>query len=152
MERKKVLQVAVVGGGEQDGEILSIAREVGSVIARLGAVVVCGGLGGVMEAVARGAKLHDGTTVGILPSYAHDESNPFIDITIPTGLGHARNILVASAGDVVVALPGSHGTRAEVSIALILGRSVFGIRAWGEIPGVQQLRNPSDLLKLLPNI
>lgn len=152
MERKKVLQVAVVGGSAADDETLSLAREVGGVIAGLGAIVVCGGLGGVMEAVARGAKLHNGITVGILPSYAHSEMNDFIDITIPTGLGHARNVLVASSGDVVVGLRGSHGTRAEISIALILGRPVFGMRAWNDIPGVHPVTSPADLKsKLLPN-
>jgi len=153
MGKKKVLQVAVVGSAEPDDETLSLASEVGSVIASLGAVVVCGGLGGVMQAVARGAKLHNGITVGILPSYAHKDSNEFIDITIPTGLGHARNVLVASSGDVLVALPGFHGTRVEISIALILGRPVFGLNAWHDISGVRQLESPADLRsKLLPNI
>ena len=153
MEKKRVLQVAVVGGSDEDIETLSIAHEVGSVLADLGAVVVCGGLGGVMEAVARGAKLHNGTTVGILPGYAHHESNPFIDITIPTGMGHARNVLAASAGDVIVGLPGSHGTRAEISFALILGRPVYGLRAWSDISGVLAIESPEDLrIKLLPNI
>lgn len=149
MERKKVLQVAVVGGSEADAETLSLATEVGSVIADLGAIVICGGLSGVMEAVARGAKLHNGQTIGILPSYSHDASNPFIDITIPTGLGHARNVLVASAGDVVVGLPGAHGTRAEISIALILGRPVFGLRAWNDIAGVRTVASPADLQRAL---
>ena len=82
-----------------------------------------------MEAVARGAKLHNGTTVGILPGYAHHETNPFIDIRIPSGMGHARNVLVASSGDVVVGLPGLHGTRAEISIALIFRKA--GVWATG---------------------
>jgi uncharacterized protein (TIGR00725 family) len=153
MEKKSVLQVAVVGGSEADAETLALAGETGGVIAGLGAIVVCGGLGGVMAAVARGAKLHNGLTVGILPSYAHSEKNDFIDVTIPTGLGHARNVLVASAGDVVVALPGSHGTRAEISIALVLGRPVYGLRGWGDIPGVHPIARPEELKTiLLPKI
>ena len=152
MEKKKVLQVAVVGGSDADDDTLALASAVGGVIAGLGAIVVCGGLGGVMEAVARGAKLQNGITVGILPSYTHTDTNKFIDITIPTGLGHARNVLVVSAGDIVVGLPGSHGTRAEISIALLLGRPVFGMRAWNDIPGVLPVVSPADLKsKLLPN-
>jgi uncharacterized protein (TIGR00725 family) len=153
MEKMKVLQVAVIGGSEADAQTLTLASEIGRVIASLGAIVVCGGLGGVMAAVARGAKLHNGLTVGILPSYAHSEKNDFIDITIPTGLGHARNVLVASSGDVVVALHGSHGTRAEISIALILGRPVYGMRAWNDIPGVRPVASLDQLKSiLLPKI
>ncbi len=153
MKRKKVLQVAVVGGSDVDAEALSLATEVGSVIAELGAIIICGGLGGVMEAVARGAKLHNGLTIGILPAYSHETANEFIDIAIPTGMGHARNVLVASAGDVVVGLPGAHGTRAEISIALILGRPVFGLQAWNDIPGVRPVASPAALKQsLLPII
>lgn len=138
-------QISVIGGSDADDETLALARAVGAVIAKRDAVLICGGLGGIMEAAARGAKENLGVTIGILPSYSADSANPFIDIAIPTGLGHARNVLVAAAGEVVVALGGSHGTRSEISMALILGKPVLGIKAWGQIKGVVQLESVEDL-------
>ena len=138
-------QISVIGASDADDETLALARAVGAVIAKRGAVLICGGLGGIMEAAARGAKENRGVTIGILPSYNADSANPFIDIAIPTGLGHARNVLVAAAGEVVVAVGGSHGTRSEISMALILGKPVLGIKAWGQIEGVVQLESVQDL-------
>ncbi len=140
MESGKKLQVSVVGGrSEVAPEFLALARELGGAIASKGAILVCGGLGGIMEAAARGAKERSGLTVGIIPEYDKETANPFIDIVIPSGLGHARNILVAASGDIIVAFPGSHGTRSEISIALKLSRPVLGMRDWGAIPGVRQI-------------
>ncbi|MFQ5681999.1 MAG: TIGR00725 family protein [Candidatus Binatia bacterium] len=139
------MQIAVIGSSDRDPRFLALAVEVGKTIAATGAVLICGGLGGIMEAAARGAKEKGGTTVGILPDYNKNSANPFIDIIIPTGLGHARNILVAASGDLIVAFPGSHGTRSEISIALKLAKPVVGIRAWGEIPGVRQVNNLNEL-------
>jgi len=151
--RDKILQISVVGGSNPDAETLALAEAVGKVIAARGAVLICGGLGGVMEAASRGAKEKDGLTVGIIPTYRKDTANPFIDITVPTGLGHARNVLVAAAGDLLVALAGSHGTRSEVATALILGKRVVGIKAWGDIDGVTAVNNIEELEKaLVPNI
>ena len=141
----KGLQISVVGGSDADPAILSLAKSVGGAIAEQGAVLICGGFGGVMEAAACGAKEKGGLTVGILSNYKKETANPFIDITIPTGLGHARNFLVAAAGDIVVALPGSHGTRSEVSAARLLGKRVVGLRAWGEIEGVRQVETIAEL-------
>jgi len=152
MDRKKLFQVAVVGSGDSEPELMPLASEVGSVIAGLGAVLICGGLGGIMESAARGAKANQGLTIGILPSYDRHSANPYIDIAIPTGLGHARNVLVAAAGDAIVALPGSYGTRAEVSLGLRLGKPVFGIRAWREIPGVTEIESAEGLRKVLMQI
>ena len=149
MERKKPFQVAVIGGSNPEPDLVILAIEVGRVIARLGGIVICGGLGGVMEAVARGAKLEKGLTIGILPGYDAKAGNPFIDIAIPTGMGHARNVLVASAGDAIVALPGSHGTRSEISLALALEKPVFGMQAWAEIPGVRSVANLAELKRIL---
>ena len=145
MDVKKLIQIAVVGSGDAEPELMLLASEVGSLIARLGAVLICGGLGGVMESAARGAKANQGLTVGILPSYDRHSASRYIDVVIPTGLGHARNVLVAAAGDAVVALPGSYGTRAEVSLALRLGKPVYGLKAWGEIPGVTEIESVEGL-------
>jgi len=102
-----------------------------------------------MEAAARGAKERGGLTVGIVPSYQKETANPYIDVVIVSGLGHARNVLVAASGDLLVALPGSHGTLSEVSVALKLGKPVFGMTAWGEIRGVRLLKLVEDLHKEL---
>src|SRR3990172_1120232 len=121
-DERRQIQISVIGSSEPAAEFLPLAREVGRVVAARGAVLICGGLGGMMEAASRGAKENGGGTVGILPDYNATSANPYIDIVIPTGLGHARNVLVVASGDIIVALMGSHGTRAEIAIALKLGK------------------------------
>ncbi len=149
MEKRKNLQIAVIGSSEPASEYLALAYDVGRIIASKGAVLVCGGLGGIMEAAAQGAKEKGGLTLGIIPDYDKQSANPFIDVVIPSGLGHARNILVAASGDLVVALPGSNGTRAEVSIALKLGKPVIGLLAWETVPGVQRVNSVQELESIL---
>lgn len=143
--RTKKLQIAVVGGSDADSKLLALAVEAGKMIAENEAVLICGGLGGIMEAVARGAKVSGGLTIGLLPDYDGDSANPYIDVVIPTGLRHARNVLVAASGDIVLAFPGAHGTRSEISIALKLDKPVIGFNAWGEIKGVRQVNNIKGL-------
>ena len=138
-------QIAVIGSSDPDQEFIELAAEVGGLIAAKGGVLVCGGLGGIMEAAARGAKEQGGLTIGILPDYHKATANAFIDVAIPTGLGHARNILVVASGDLVIALPGSHGTRSEISIALKLNKPVIGVKAWADITGVRQVDNLEEL-------
>lgn len=153
MVRKgKAIQVTVVGGSGADGQTLALAESVGKAVAARGGVLVCGGLGGVMEAAARGAKETGGVTVGILPTYNAESGNPYIDIAIPTGMGHGRNMLVVASGDIIVALAGSHGTHCEVTYALLLGRRVLGLKAWENVPGVQPINSIEELEReLLPN-
>ena len=134
------LQIAVAGGRACSAATRRLARALGREIARAGAVLVCGGLGGVMEAVARGAAEEGGTVVGLLPGYAHRDGNRHLTVALPTGLGHARNVLVAAAGDVLVALPGEQGTRSEIALAQVLGRPVIGLGAWGRVAGVTRVR------------
>ena len=151
IQKGKFHQISVIGGSNPDSETVTLAVEVGKFVAERGAVLICGGLGGVMEAAARGAKEKGGLTVGILPGYDKESANRFIDIVVRTGLGHARNILVVASGDLLIALPGSHGTRSEVSVALLLGKQVIGLKAWGMIMGVRQVDNLRELEKeLLP--
>ena len=104
-------------------------------LAARGAVVVCGGLGGVMEAACRGAKQAGGHTVGILPGSDRAAANPWVDVAVPTGLGEARNALVGRAADALVAIGGGYGTLSEVALALKAGKRVVGIGTW-EIDGV----------------
>ena len=130
--------VAVIGPGD---EPIEAAAEVGRLLAERGAVVVCGGLGGTMEAACRGAKQAGGTTVGLLPGGSRSDANPFVDVAIPTGLGEARNALVVRAADVVVAVGGGYGTLSEIALALKAGKRVVGLGSW-EIDGVVATDGP----------
>jgi uncharacterized protein (TIGR00725 family) len=114
---------------------------VGRLLAERGAVLVCGGLGGTMEAACRGAQQAGGTTVGLLPGGSRSDANPFVDVAIPTGLGEARNALVVRAADVVVAVGGGYGTLSEIALALKAGKRVVGLGSW-EIEGVLAADGP----------
>lgn len=123
--------VAVCGAGEAAGaEELRVAEEVGGELAARGAVVVCGGLGGVMEAACRGAKAAGGTTVGILPGLDRGAANAYVDVAIPTGMGEGRNALVVRSADALVAVGGEYGTLSEIALALKAGTPVVGIGTW----------------------
>lgn len=117
-------RVAVVGASEATADEYEAARAVGSALARAGAIVVCGGRGGVMEAAARGATEAGGVAVGILPGNDAAGANPWIGVPLPTGLGEARNAVVARAGEAVVAIGGGWGTLSEVALARKMGRAV----------------------------
>ncbi|MDE4908060.1 TIGR00725 family protein [Methanogenium marinum] len=134
MDEMPPLQIAVIGAASCDDETGRVAEDTGRLIARAGATLICGGRGGVMEAACRGAVGAGGVTVGILPGDVC-EANPFCTVTIPTGLGIARNAVVVSAAGGVIAVGGAYGTLSEIAIALKLGRPVYGIHTW-EIPGV----------------
>jgi len=122
--------VGVVGAGSAEGRTISVAEEVGRLLAARGVIVVCGGLGGVMEAACFGAKSAGGTTVGILPGLDRDEANAWVDVAIPTGLGEARNALVVRAVDALIAISGEYGTLSEIALALKTGKPVVGIDTW----------------------
>ncbi|MGC2290196.1 MAG: TIGR00725 family protein [Thermoplasmata archaeon] len=122
--------IAVIGGESPPPEALPVAEEVGRRIAQAGAVVVCGGLGGVMEAVCRGAHRAGGLTIGILPTGRRSDANSEVDIVIPTGLGVARNVLVVLAGHAVIAVDGSFGTLTEIAHSLELKKPVFALGSW----------------------
>jgi uncharacterized protein (TIGR00725 family) len=122
--------VAVVGAGRATADEERIAEDVGRRLAAAGAVIVCGGLGGVMEAACRGAKSSDGKTVGILPGTSRADANPFVDVALPTGLGELRNGLVVRAADAVVAVGGEFGTLSEIALALKAGKPVVAVGGW----------------------
>ena len=124
------VHVAVSGGAEAGAEACRLAEQVGGELARRGAVVVTGGLGGAMAAACRGAKDAGGTTVGILPSDARSDANAWVDVAVPTGLGEGRNALVVRAADAVVAVAGGFGTLSEIALALRLGKPVIGLGTW----------------------
>jgi hypothetical protein len=131
--------VAVVGPGECDAATAALAEEVGRELAARGAIVVCGGTGGAMEAACRGAKAAGGTTVGLLPGTDRGSANAFVDVAIPTGLGEARNVLVVRAADVVLAVRGEFGTLSEIAFALRIGTPVVGLDTWELGKGGEQV-------------
>ncbi len=141
MPEKIVL--AVIGAGNADTATLALAEEVGRLIAEAGALLVCGGLGGVMEAAAKGAKSAGGTTVGILPQpYRHD-ANAYIDVPIATGFGEGRNVFIVRTSDALIAVGGEYGTLSEIAFALKSGKPVIGLNTW-DIKGVQKAGSPQD--------
>jgi uncharacterized protein (TIGR00725 family) len=122
--------VAVVGAGEADPATDAMAEEVGRGLARAGAVLVCGGMTGVMEAACRGAKSEGGTTIGILPTSHRRSANAYVDFAIATGMGEMRNALIVRAVDAVIAVGGEFGTLSEIALALKIGVPVVGLETW----------------------
>ncbi|MDQ3720741.1 MAG: TIGR00725 family protein [Actinomycetota bacterium] len=135
--------MAVVGPSEAGRETAAAAEEVGAGLARAGAVLVCGGLGGAMEAACRGAKREGGTTLGLLPGSDRAAANRFLDLAVSTGLGEARNALVVRASDAVVAVGGGYGTLSEIALALRTGMPVVGLGTW-EIEGIQAAASAAE--------
>lgn len=123
--------VSIVGESQASAKVYAEAEELGRLLAKAGFKIICGGLAGVMEAAARGAKSAGGTTIGILPGYNPQEANPYIDIAIASGIGYARNIAVALSGDVVIAVGGRYGTLSEIAYALHFNRPVIALNSWG---------------------
>ncbi|GAB4248995.1 MAG: TIGR00725 family protein [Thermoleophilia bacterium] len=124
------LYISVIGAGRCTAEQYALAERVGRLVAELGAVLVCGGLSGVMAAAARGAKEAGGRTLGILPGYDRSDANKYIDFAVTTGLGHARNLAVVSSGDAVIAVGGEFGTLSEIGLAAKIGRPVVLLDSW----------------------
>jgi uncharacterized protein (TIGR00725 family) len=135
-----------VGPGEASAEQEAVAEEVGRLLAGRGAVVVCGGLGGVMEAACKGARSEGGTAVGILPGLDRGAANPYVSVAIATGLGEARNPLVVRAADALIAVGGEYGTLSEIALALKAGKPVVGLGTW-EIDGVERADGPHSAVE-----
>jgi hypothetical protein len=138
-----VRYVAVVGPGEATAAQLADAEAVGRGLAQAGATLVCGGLGGVMEAACRGAAEHGGPTIGILPGTDRRAANEWVTVAIPTGLGELRNALIVRAADAVIAVGGAYGTLSEIALALKTGVLVIGLGTW-EIDGVERVGSPEE--------
>jgi uncharacterized protein (TIGR00725 family) len=141
--------VAVIGGGEATPEVAALALEVGRELAWQGAIVVCGGLGGVMEAAARGVQESGGVSIGILPGPDRGFANPYLTYTIPTNLGHARNMLIVHSADAVIAIDGSYGTISEAAIALKLGKPVVALQNTWSLPHLKAAKTPGEAVSLL---
>ena len=139
------MQIAVIGRGDCSGEEYTTAEAVGRLIARNHATVFCGGPGGVMEGACRGAKEAGGTTVGILPDTGG--GNPYLDVVVRTGMGHARNVVLVHSVDAVIAVGGGYGTLSEIAVSLKTGKPVFGLSTW-EIEGVRACAGPEEVVTL----
>lgn len=122
--------VSVIGAGTCDASTRAAAEEVGRLLAESGTVVVTGGMTGVMEAACRGAKSAGGLTVGILPGLDRGAGNPYLDFSVCTGIGHARNLAVAASGDAVIAVGGEFGTLSEIGLSLKTGKRVVSLGSW----------------------
>jgi uncharacterized protein (TIGR00725 family) len=138
--------VAVIGAGDAAPEQVEAALMVGRLLAERNAIVVCGGLGGVMEAACQGAKAAGGTTVGILPGLDRAAANRYVDVAVPTGLGEARNALVVRAADSLIAVGGGYGTLSEIALALKTGKRVVGIASW-DLDHVVAVASPGEAVE-----
>jgi hypothetical protein len=146
--------IGVIGENDPPADVAALAEAIGAEIAAAGAVLVCGGLGGVMTAACRGAHARGGITIGILPSSRPEDANPYVTYAIPTGLGHARNILVARTAQAIIAVGGRFGTLSEIAFAKIEGIPVIGLQTWElkregmrEDP-IQRARDPKEAVAM----
>ncbi|MBK8977055.1 MAG: TIGR00725 family protein [Planctomycetes bacterium] len=135
--------VGVIGAGAAAAPVLALAEEVGRLLAEAGCVVLCGGRGGVMEAAARGAQQAGGDVIGLLPGTDAAGANRHVTIALPTGLGEARNAVIAQAAGVLIAIAGGYGTLSEIALALKAGRRVIGLDSWA-IDGVEPARDAAE--------
>jgi len=142
--REDGVYVAVVGSGAATGKLYQQAREVGELVVGRGGIGVCGGLGGVMEAAARGASERGGTAIGVLPDEDRGRANGYLSFSVATGAGQARNLAVVCSGDVVVAIGGEYGTLSEVGLALKVGRPVVSLGSWDLGEHVAVARTPRE--------
>ena len=130
-------QLGVIGAADADGDLRSLAREVGVLAAGRGWVILCGGMGGVMEAVSEGAAESGGLVVGLLPGPSRSEANPYLGVALPTNMGHGRNVLIAQASDVIIAIGGGYGTLSEMALGLKMGKPVVSLHSWCPDGGVR---------------
>jgi uncharacterized protein (TIGR00725 family) len=137
------LYVAVIGPSDATSQETRNAEEIGRKLAEGGAIVVSGGLGGVMEAACQGASTADGTTVGLLPGTDRDSANEWVQVALPTGLGELRNGLIIRAADAVIAVGGAYGTLSEIALALRTGVPVIGLNTW-EIEGIEPVESAAE--------
>ncbi len=143
--------VGVIGASQASERDVENAYLLGKGLAELGFPVICGGLTGVMEAVARGVREAGGLTIGVVPGYSRGDANPYIDIPIATGLGHARNVIIAATSDVLVAVGGEYGTLSEIAFALKMGKPVVSLFSW-DVAGVLRVTSVQEALSVVREV
>jgi uncharacterized protein (TIGR00725 family) len=146
MHASEVPYIAVVGASQALDVDMADAEEVGRLLGAAGAVVVCGGRGGVMEAASRGAAAAGGTVIGMLPGDDRSDANDWVTVAIPTGLGELRNGLIVRTADAMVAVGGAYGTLSEVALGLHNGLKVYGLHTW-EIDGIEPVGSPEEAVE-----
>lgn len=145
---ERQMMILVSGGGQATAHALALAEAVGAAIARRGATVLTGGLGGVMEAASRGAKGAGGLTVAVIPGSDSQAANRYVDIVIASGMTHGRNVILVHSADAVIALPGSFGTLSEVAMALVMGKPVVSLESWRPDDKVMLATDPQNAVTL----
>ncbi|MBW6470236.1 MAG: TIGR00725 family protein [Methanosarcinaceae archaeon] len=141
-------QIGVIGAGNCNESVAMIAEEVGREIAKRGAVLICGGLGGVMQAASHGAKKEGGTTIGILPGSRREDANPYIDIAILSAMGHARNAIIAQSCDALIAIDGEYGTLSEIALSLKMGKTMVLLESKWRIEGTMVAKNAQEAVNM----
>jgi len=142
------MMIAVIGQKSCDKKMGDLAESVGFEIAKRGHTLICGGMGGVMEAACRGAKKGGGTTVGILPGKNKNDANPHVDIAVVTAMSHARNAIIVRSADAVIAVGGRFGTLSEIGLALSIEKPVLGFNSW-DVENVLPVDTPENALDLI---
>ncbi len=142
------IYIGVIGAGHCSEEVTKTAFEVGRRIAEANAILVCGGLGGVMAAASEGAQSAGGVTIGILPGTDRSDANSFIEYAIPTGMGEARNLLVVRSSDAIIALPGGSGTLSELAFAQKLEKHIIDFGGWNISDAAHKASNAEEAVRL----
>jgi uncharacterized protein (TIGR00725 family) len=140
--------IGVIGSGAASAQECDTAEKVGREIAKRDLTLVCGAMGGVMEAACRGAKGEGGLTIGIVPGDSKTDSNPYLDIPVVTAMGHARNIIVIRSSDAVIAIGGSYGTLSEIAFALRLEIPIIGIKTWDVSTEIKKAETPKEAVDM----
>ena len=140
--------IGVIGAGDASTEECRAAEAVGAEIAKRGYTLVCGGMGGVMEAACRGAKSEEGLTIGIVPTASKADCNPFVDVAVVTAMSHARNVIVVRTSDAVIAIGGSYGTLSEIAFALRLEIPIIGIKTWDVSTEINKAETPKEAVDM----
>jgi len=138
----EVPYIAVIGASQATDADVADAEQVGRLLAAAGAIVVCGGRGGVMAAVSRGAASAGGTVIGMLPGESRSDANEWVTVSIPTGMGELRNGLIVRSAEAMIAVGGAYGTLSEIALGLSAGLKVYGLHTW-EIDGIEPVDTPA---------
>ncbi len=155
MSKKQRVIISVIGGHDSEPRVEQLAHDIGKIVAKVGAILVCGGLDGTMEAAAKGCQQAGGTTIGLLPGTSKADANEYIEIALPTSIGYARNAMVACCADIIVALAGSHGTSCEISYGLVYKKPVIDLGGWnrkGMIKAKNLKQAETEIRKLIREI
>ncbi|MCS7249949.1 MAG: TIGR00725 family protein [candidate division WOR-3 bacterium] len=152
MELKNRFFVGIIGPSKPNKEIYQLAYKVGKEIGKRKWILICGGLKGVMEAAAKGAKEEGTLTIGILPQIDKSSANPYIDIPIATGLNEARNLAIVLTSDIIIALGKGYGTLSEIAFALKYNKKIFGLKTWNKDLPIIKVKSIKELIKKISNL